>query len=389
MEEDKKIIGSESTNIQGEDNIISLPGLSVQYDKGQIEQGERKLPARISNFLSESITATIHSIETKYKLTIKDSDVKKAVDENGKLSKLSAMQKKTLLALQSQLSLLLDKPSIREYTEKIKNGENPESVEEFISLEELCRDICGEEERWKSRRQQEIKEELKKLSNIKQLQIYHVDVADDNGNKRPGIVKIYEPYITLVGEEREIRIGKRTAKAVKIRFARIFLEDIGDRYFTILPSFWKAKKSNGKRISTDHFYSLASLAFDFSWSHYLYNLPRGKQRIKKDDILDTERQAQIIKTALTHEPIHFDRIKDILKVKTEARAEKIRFKNYLWEAMWALIDYGLLTSDSTIDWEKETITLVYNQDYATPRQKQIPPSGEWSRNPFEKKKPGK
>ena len=57
--------------------------------------------------------------------------------------------------------------------------------------------------------------------------------------------------------------------------------------------------------------------------------------------------------------------------------------------MWALIDYGLLTSDSTIDWEKETITLVYNQDYATPRQKHLPPSGEWSRNPFEKKKPGK
>lgn len=385
MEEDKKIIGSESTNIQGEDNIISLPGLSVQYDKGQIEQGKQQLPARISNFLSESVTATLHSIETKHKLTIKDSFIKEAVDDNGKLPKLSAMQKKILLALQSQLSLLLDKPSVREYTEKINSGESPDKVEEFISLEELCRDVYGEEERWKSRPQQEIKEELKKLSDIKQLQIYYVDIADGNGNKKHATMRLLEPYLTLLGEEREIRIGKRTSIAVKIRFARIFLEKIGDRYFTILPSFWKATKSNGKRISTDHFYSLSTLAFNLSWSHYRHNLPRAKERIKNDGILDKEKQAQIIKEALTHEPIHFDRIKDILKVKTEARAEKIRFKNYLWEAMWALIDYGLLTSDSTIDWERETITFVYNQDYATPRQKQIPPSGEWGRNPFEKK----
>ena len=64
---------------------------------------------------------------------------------------------------------------------------------------------------------------------------------------------------------------------------------------------------------------------------------------------------------------------------------KARFKEYLWEAMQALIRIGVLLEKSSIDWEKETITLVYNPDYATPKQRNIGDlGGEWNKNPFGK-----
>ena len=376
MKENKIILSKESEEPQGENTnaLLGIGGLGLQYTEQQKKESEEQpqLPARISNALSESVIATPQSIERKYNLTIQDSVIKEAVDENGKIPKLSVMQKKILLSLESHLSQLIEKPEIKEYIEKLKNGGNPPLVAEYISLEELCSDIYGKEEKWKSSKQNEIKKELKELSSIRQLQVYRVKAIDGNGEEREGIVKQFVPYLALSGEEKQIKIGKRTAIAVKISFGRVFLERISDRYFTILPSFWQARNSKGAKVRTDHFYSLSTLAFNLAWSHYHVELPNAERYIKKENILDTEKIASIKLHALTHEPISFERIKDTIKGNTTDRKQKIRFKEYIWEAMWALIDYGLLSDKSRIDWDKENIILVYNEDYCTPRQKQNP-----------------
>ncbi len=366
MEEEKKRISD--SNLQREDNNV-LPGVGLHYD-GQ-EKGEklRLFPSRISNALTESIIATTQSIEKKYNLTITDSIIKESVDENGKIPKLSVMQKKVLLSLESHLTQIIDKPEIKEYIEKLKNGENPRNlVSEYISLEDLCSDIYGKEEKWKKSKQNEIKNELKNLSQIRQLQIYKVRAKDESGVNRDMRVQTFAPYLTLTGEEKQLTIGKRTTIAVNIMFGRIFLERINDRFFTILPSFWQAKKRNGEKIRTDHFYSLATLAFSLSWSHYYVDLPNVNKYIQKEGILDTEKIEAMKEKALTHEPIPFDRIRDILKGKTEARAQKKRFKEYLQDALFALIDYGLITEKSEINIKNETIKLVYNEYYATLKQ---------------------
>lgn len=384
MEEDKKIIGSEDSLVQMEKESLPIVGFQYNEEQAEKEEGLTLLPARISNALSESVIATSQSIERKYNLSIQDSVIKEAVDDSGRVPKLSVMQKKILLSLESHLSQLTEQPEIKEYIERLRNGENPPLVSEYISLEELCSDIFGREEKWKSSKQNEIKKELQALSTIRQLQIYKVKALDDNGEEREAMIKIFSPYLSLTGEEKQLKIGKRTTIAVKIQFGRIFLERISDRYFTILPSFWQAKKSNGDKIRTDHFYSLSTLAFNLAWSHYYVELPKVEKYIKKENILDTEKIEAMKEKALTHEPISFDRLKDIIKGKTEQRAQKKRFKEYLWDAMWALINYGLLSESSRIDWEKETITLVYNEYYGTPRQKQNPietGKGYWGGEP--------
>lgn len=371
MEEDKKIIGSESNNTQEESNITSLPGFSTQYHQGQAERGKQQLPARISNALSESIIINFDRLKKKYNLDSSNSIIQKAVDEDGKIIKLSFQQKKILLALQAQLSTLIEEPGIKGYIEKLDKGETPKNlVRVFINLEELCKNVFGEEEKGRADKQKTLRNSLKELSDIKQLQIYNVKALDEYGNEIPDArIEHFKPYLSLTGEEARIYVGKKAVIAVEIEFSRIFLERINDRYIKILPSFWEAKTSKGKRIKSDHFISLSALAINLAWSHY-YELRKKEKEIKEKGIIDPEKIKDIKEEALTHSPIPFSTLMDAIAGKTEHPQQQARFRNYLWEAMRALIDYGLLTIKSKIDWEKETIILVFNEDYNTPKMKQ-------------------
>jgi len=378
MEEDKKIIGTEESN--------KLPGLSLYNDEEPQKEKEQPLiSGRITNALTESIIATPKSLERKYGLTITDETIKEAVDSNGNIPKLSAMQKGVLTALEYQLSLLREKPSVKAYLEKLKEKQSPEdNVREFISLEALCGNINGKEERWKKDKQTRIKDELKALSETKQLHIYKAQFKDEDGNERDALVKEYEPYINLTGRETHIQIGKRTAIAVEIEFKRIFLERAWDRYYLLPPSFFEATGSNGRKISTDEYKSLHILAMNKSWSHYHHDLPEAEKYIKENKIIDPERIDQIKEKALTHTPISFEELKAMLEKEVKHREEKRRFKYFLWEAMWALININILTEKSSIDWDNETFTLVYSENPSIPRT--YKPGGIWEKNPYNYKK---
>lgn len=374
MEEFKNKISSNESQINEKDISTLLPGVNIRINKEQadLEAGGKLPTARISNALSESIIINTHRLEDTYNLSIDDKIVREATDEEGKLIKLSFQQKKILLALQAQLSTLIEKPSIKNYIEKINRGENPQTfVKEFINLKELCKHIYGEEEKGRDDYQKTIKAELKALSEVRQLQIYKVKALDQEGNEVPNArIEHYSPYLSLTGEETRIHVGEKTAIAVEVIFSRIFLERINNRYINILPSFWEAKTSKGKKIKSDHFISLSTLAFNLAWTHYRINLPEVEKYVKKEKIIDTEKIQALKEQALTHTPIPFDTLKDAIAGKIDHPQKEARFKEYLWEAMRALINYGLITKKSRIDWEKETITLVYNADYNTPRMKQ-------------------
>lgn len=384
MEEDKKYISSSGSNIQKEEeknSILPIVG-SVYNDEVVKKQKEQPLlSGRITNALTESMTATPRSLEKKYGLTIKDEVIKQAVDSKGRIPKLSSMQKSVLLSLEYQLSLLREKDSVKGYLEKLqKNGNPSENLKEFISLEAICGNINGQEERWKSGKQTRIKEELKALSETKQLHIYKAEVKDDEGNSREALIKEFYPYISLTGRERHIQVGKRTAIAVEIEFSRIFLERAWDRYYLLTSETFDAIGSNERKISTDEFKSLQMLAMNRAWSHYHHALPEAEKYIKKEGILDPEKINEIKEKALTHAPIPFDELKAMLEKEIKHYEEKRRFKYFLWEAMWALININILTEKSSINWENETFTLVYSENPASPRTSK--PGGVWEKNPF-------
>ena len=70
----------------------------------------------------------------------------------------------------------------------------------------------------------------------------------------------------------------------------------------------------------------------------------------------------------------------MLEKQVNRREEKRRFKYYLWEAMWALININVLSEKSSINWDNETFTLVYSENPSTTRTSK--PGGIWGQNPF-------
>lgn len=384
MEEDKKIIGSEEHLGTESEKSSLLPGFNSQFHS-QTEKKEEApiLPGRINNALSESIIATSRSIEKKYGLTIKDTVIKEVVDANGRIPKPSAMQKRVLLSLGYRLSLLMEEPEVKGYLDKLKEKKDPDNVKVFISLEDMCGDIHGEEERWIPGKQKRIKQELQAISETKRLHIYKTELQDENGKTQEVLVEDYYPYINLTGRERRISIGKRTALAVEVEFTRIFFERAWDRYYQLLPSFWEAKGLNGRRMITDTYWSLSTLVMNKAWSHYHHDLPEAEKYIKEQGILDPEKIKQIKEKALTHAPTPFEELKAIQEKSSEHSEQKARFKDYLLEAMWALIRRNILSEESSIDWNNETFTLVYSETPNIPRDTE--PGGRWDKNTLERK----
>lgn len=388
MEEDNKNIGTERNE--------SLPIASRQYYKETSAESQTEPSERIPNALSLALTnrakETAEEMEQRYGIKVTDNELKEVVDEAGNPKKLTKKQDRILLAFSSEVSKHIGEEGIKELVEQIESGGkvDPNSIAHFfVSLEELCRKVEGKEEKWKKKKQQAIEEELQKISQIKQIQIFKVrrKVGTDSKGKdlyENITYKAIDPYLALTGKSREMQIGERASKAVEVVFGRVFLERIESRSTPILDSYWELQDSNGVRINTTIFNDLSKLVFRLRWSHIYHALPEVEKYIKKEGILDTEKISSLRKKALTHAPISVEEIKSIINADYEkTRKRRKDFWRELWEALRALIVYGIITTETRIDQEKGEVILVYNPDFDTPKQKSLPISGGyWEENPF-------
>ena len=196
--------------------------------------------------------------------------------------------------------------------------------------------------------------------------------------------KAVDPYLALTGKTREIQIGKRTSKAVEVVFGRVFLERLEKRSTPILDSYWELQDSNGVRINTAIFNDLSKLVFRLRWAHIYHELPTIEKYINKEEILDTEKIDSLRRKALTHAPISVDEIKSITNADyNNTRKRRKDFWRELWEALRALIVYGIITTETKIDQDKGEVILVYSADFDTPKQTSLPIiGGYWKENPF-------
>ena len=390
MEEEKKNIATEPESF--------LPIIGTQYHKETKEESKAEPSERISNSLLQALSnrakGSLKEIEDKYGIKITDAEFKEVVDDEGNPKKLTKKQDRILMAFNSELSKHIEEEGIKELVEKTESGEKVKSCESiasfFVNLEELCRKVEGKEEKWKRKKQQAIEEELQKISQIKQIQIYKVREkvgTDSKGNDIYENVtyKAVDPYIYLTGASREKEMtGGRTTRTVEVVFSRVFLERIKTRSTPILDSYWELKDSNGGKIYTAIFTDLSKLVFRLRWSHIYHDLPEVEKYIKKEGILDTEKISSLRKKALTHAPISVEDIKAITNANYDTtRKRRKDFWIDLWEALRALIVYGIITTETRIDQEKGEVILVYNPDFDTPRQTSLP-IGEsyWEGNPF-------
>lgn len=397
MAEDKKIIGSEEITIQEVEEATSLPGIGAQYDENRKAESGTELSERIPNSLLLALSTrakdTAEDMEKRYGVKITEEEFKEVVDDEGKPKKLTKRQDRILMAFNSELSKHIEEVGIKELAEKTESGaklKSSESIASFyVNLEELCRKVEGKEEKWKKKKQQAIEEELQKISQIKQIQIYKVKEkvgTDKNGKDIYDNVtyKVVDPYIYLTGAyiQKDMQ-GGRTAKAVEVVFSRVFLERVKTRSTPILDSYWELQDSNGGKIYTAIFNDLSKLVFRLRWAHIYHELPTIEKYIQKEGILDTEKIDSLRRKALTHAPISVEEIKSITNADYTNRKRRRDFWRELWEALRALIVYGIITTETKIDQDKGEVVLVYNPDFDTPRQTSLPISGGyWKDNPY-------
>ena len=400
MEEDKKLINSVDPLGVDEMDSSLLPGINDNYSKLADKDEEKNTPPseRIPNSLLLALNSrangSVKEIEDKYGIKVTEEEFKEVVDDEGKPKKLTKRQDRILMAFNSELSKHIEEVGIKELVDKTENGvklKSSESIASFyVNLEELCKKVEGKEEKWKKKKQQAIEEELQKIAQIKQIQIYKVREkvgTDKNGKDMYDNItyKVVDPYICLTGAYIQKDMpGGRTAKAVEVVFSRVFLERIKTRSTPILDSYWELQDSNGVKIYTAIFNDLSKLVFRLRWAHIYHELPTMEKYIKKEGILDTEKIDSLRRKALTHAPISVEEIKSITNADyNNTRKRRKDFWRELWEALRALIVYGIITTDTTIDQEKGEVVLVYSADFDTPRQTSLPINGGyWKENPF-------
>lgn len=403
MEEDKKKIPTKKQVSNRTNNSNVLPGIGIVYREKENKGGNFSLPARISNFLTGNMIATPQSVANKFdnQVTIKDlftgesipgETMDGSIDRDGNLVKLSAMQNRVIFSLSKQI-FSKESKEVTEYLELLKQGENPEQLPKmYISLSDISADVFGEEERGKFRNIKDIYKTLEKISGIRVPQVYYTETfTDDKGVEHSFSFRRLIPYIRLTGYENQIIVDNRyiLPSSVQIECSRIFYERnwIGkdSRNFLLTNDVLEARLPSGRKITTDVYWSgLFPLAANYSWYYYWHKLKAVEKKIKSENITERAKIAQLKEDALTTPSISFQRIRDAINFKSKFRQDEARFKKQLWEGMWALIDRGVITEKSNIDWENETFHFVFNENReplnkpGTKKEDEKKPGGKWA-----------
>lgn len=408
-----------------------LPIANPNYSSSKEKSGGVKiqLHGRISNVLTGNMIITPRSLERKFneEYSIEELLPKDSIDEEGNIVKLSAMQNRVIFSLSKQI-FSKDRKEVTEYMEAIKRGENPKSLPrmyvvipsmiedifgeerrkeaikltelnenlfgegngELITISDMSGDVFGEEEKGKKKKVNYIKRELESIARIKIPQVYLTgEFKDKSGVVHKTAIRELIPYITITGYEKQFLIDDKVFSAVEIEPSRIFYEKnwVGkeSRSFILGKDVLGARLPSGRKIETDVYWcGLFPLAANYSWYYYYYRLEAVKKHIKKENIIDSEKIAQLKEDALTSTPISFQRIREAINFKSKHPQEEARFKKRLWEGLWALIDRGVITEKSSINWEKETFTLVFSESreplnrIGTRKEDERRPCGEWA-----------
>ena len=390
----------------GEDK--QLPSVSHSYSKREIltENGKSATTGRISDFLTGNIIATPKSISSKLGQSIQDifavTKMDGSINEEGNLVKLSAMQNRVIYSLCNQI-FSYERKEVTEYLEALKRGETEYKLPKiFIYVPDICGDVFGEEEKYKPQKLEQIRQTLEDIKNKKVPQVYSTGTfKDENGEEHSFTIRELCSYINI-GRERQIIIDKsKIYSAVEIEFSRIFFErnwtGKGSRNFQIANDTLEARLPSGRKITTDVYWNgLFPMAANYSWYYLWHRLKVVEKKIKEEDIIDSERIAQLKKDALTTPPIPFQRLKEAISFKSKHPEEEARFRKRLWEGMWALIDRGIITEQSKINWEEETFSFVFSESRepinkpGTKKEDEKKPGGMWAKySPITKPGPKK
>lgn len=461
MEEDKKILAENPDVLNGGEKR-HLPDMGTQYEEKNVgKEIEISLPGRIATALMKNVASTVSSLEKEYGTSINDIVKEGSLDRKGNLINLDTMGVRTLIALSKQI-FQTGNEDVSQYLEKaesenkklLESKDKKEALQKMekelkttpnvtINMVELSKELFGKREGNKPRQIIKTYNEIEKLSKIKIPQIINQGTLLIEGEMQPSVIQKLHPYIVITGEETQVKYKKKITTEtgdikeeivaipleVTINAGRIFYEHNwigkGSKHFPLPDGILDARLPSGRAIITDVYWkALFMLAGTYRYHAYSINYQQILSKIRKENIIDREKIAQLKEDALTCENIPIKRVKDIIgfeaqleeiianynaKKKKEGkepsekdiasliRVYKRRFKEQLWDAMWALINRGILTVKSDIIWENNTIKFVFSENKISEPlnaqgikgDQEIIPGGKWSKNPFSTNKVSK
>jgi metal-responsive CopG/Arc/MetJ family transcriptional regulator len=428
-----------------------------QISKGRISTALMKNTASTVNSLMREYSTEIDKILPNGPTDINGNLIKgnteieniRPTDENGNLIKLDAMGTKTIYALNKYI-FDNEEESVKKYLESAEK-ENKKEIKERdqnlldntpkvgINVISISIDLWGKDQGKRPKKIIETAELIKKIAGIYIPQFIRYGEIEDE-NKKKIIVRdsFLYPYITIEAiRATEFIPGKKFGSSeagkpitlntyFEIRPKRIFFEHNwigkGSRYFPLPDGILDAQLPSGWPNNTDVLWiGLFPLAATYRYNCYSIRYQNVKKTIKEEDIIDSEKIEQLTTDALTYKNIPFQRLKDIVgyestieeaieeyiknrekenkepsktQIGTIRRIYKRRFYEDIWEGMWALVERGIITDKSSIDYDNETFTFVFSESEepvplnppGTKKENRKMPGGFWSKNPFKKDK---
>lgn len=113
-----------------------------------------------------------------------------------------------------------EEKEVRDFLETLKKGEKPkDDLFLYIILEVLAKAIGDDMDTGT------IYQELEKIAKVKEVKEEKTTYTDKHGKEQEAICRVFSPYLTLTGNEKDIREeGGQPIRAVGIYFTELFFK---------------------------------------------------------------------------------------------------------------------------------------------------------------------
>ena len=351
-----------------------LPIEKEQYDYNTLKRKQQKVTGETGS-ITVALTNTISAYKepTLFDELEKDEEIqalmaidkKHLVNREGKPTYLTRYQNKIVYALSLFMSQSKDEDEIRAYVKKLNAGRAPKSTITLpISITELTK-LVELDGKARARQKEKILEELRNLSEIRQVQTFMVN----NGSK-DGKLRYIAPLIQIQEQLEDLSPDKElNADFVRVSFGSIFFYELYNRYAVIKPSLFRIWGKAGSGTDTELFNILLSDLLGKYSGHRIAAIQAVeavKKQAKKYKTEESYKEAieKAQRNALTYSEYTYNIRRRVTTDYESQRVYKKLFPKHLNGAIDALRQYGLITEARYTKTDKgERIDFVFNMDY--------------------------
>jgi hypothetical protein len=322
--------------------------------------------ALAQNIASKKVPSLFLETRDKKLLELKAIDERRLVNREGKPTFLTRRQNKLVFALAMCLSQRKDEPEIREYVKKINEGKQPNSrITLPISITELTK-IVTTDGNARARQKEDVLEDLKALSEIKQVQTFGGYSLEES--KEEGKLRFIASLINIPEQVEDFSEGRKLdADFVFIQFGSIFFYQLYNRYAIVKPKLFQMWGKAGSGTDTELFDILLSDLLAKYSGHRIAGiqaLATVKRKDYKTDESYYKARNKVLHGALTYSEYASTIQERVTTGYGDSREQKRRFYRDLNKAIVALKEYGLITGAKVVQTNKgDRVDFTFNIDY--------------------------